>query len=148
MIARVETELPRSAENVWRALLKRDTFLYITRGILGFRGTERWPEVFREGMEIRTRLVFFHLVPAWKHTLRVIEVDEEKLTLASEESGGPIQRWNHRIWVESIAQDRCRYTDEIEIKAGLFTVLIWAYAHAFYRYRQSRWRRFAKDLPE
>ena len=70
MIARIETELPSSAEKAWQALLKRDTFLYITRGTLGFQGSERWPEAFHEGIEIETRLVFFHLVPAWKHTLR------------------------------------------------------------------------------
>ena len=146
MIARIQTELPSSAEKVWQALLKRDTFLYITRGMLSFRRADQWPEVFQEGVEIETRLVFFHLIPGWKHRLRVVKVDEEKLEVASEEGGWVIRRWNHRIWVERGTEQRCRYTDEIEIRAGLLTSMIWAYAQIFYRYRQSRWRRLAKVL--
>jgi hypothetical protein len=149
MIARIRTELPSSAEKAWQALLKRDTldtFLYISRGMLGFQGADQWPEVFREGLEVKTRLVFFHLVPGWKHKLRIVRIDEEKLELASEEEGWIVRQWNHRILVERGAGQRCRYTDEIEIRAGLLTGMIWVYAQLFYRYRQSRWRRLAKVL--
>ncbi|MGD8244871.1 MAG: hypothetical protein PVI63_06740 [Anaerolineae bacterium] len=146
MIARIQTELPSPAEKVWQALLKRDTFLYITRGMLGFQGADQWPEVFGEGLEIETRLVFLHLIPGWKHRLRVVRIDEEKREMASEEEGGLIQQWNHRIFVERVAAQRCRYTDEIDIEAGLLTGIVWVYAHIFYRYRQARWRRLAKGL--
>lgn len=146
MIARIQTELPSSAEKVWEALLKRDTLLYITRGILGFRGADQWPEVFQEGIEVETQLVFFHLVPGWKNRLRIVRIEKEKLKLASEEGGGIIQQWNHRMLVERKTAQRCQYTDEIEIRAGVLTVVIWAYAHVYYRYRQSRWRQLAKVL--
>jgi hypothetical protein len=146
MIARIQTKLPSSAEKVWQALLKRDTFLYVTRGMLGFRGADQWPEVFQEGVEVETRLVFFHLVPGWKHRLRVVRIDKEKLELTSEEGGGTIRQWNHRILVGRETAERCQYTDEIEIRAGVLTVVIWAYAQVFYRYRQSRWRQLAKVL--
>lgn len=146
MIARIETELPTSAEQAWEALLKRDTFLFITRGVLGFRGADQWPNAFHEGVEIETRLVFLHLIPAWKHTLRVVKVDEENLELVSHETGGIVRRWNHRILLESIGEERCRYLDEIDIDAGLPTPLVWVYAHLFYRYRQRRWRRLARTL--
>lgn len=146
MIARIETGLPNSAEKVWEALLQRDTFLYITRGMLGFRGSDQWPEVFRQGIEIETRLVFWHVIPGWKHTMRIVKVDEENLELVSEESGGPVRQWNHRICLERHGAQRCRYTDEINIEAGLLTPAIWAFAQLFYRYRQMRWRRLAGTL--
>lgn len=146
MKAVVETDLPSSAEAVWSALLKRDTFLAITRGMLGFRGTDEWPETFEEGLVIETRLVFFHLIPAWRHTLRIVRVDEETLTLASEEKGGPISRWNHRIFAEEGSEQRCHYRDEIDIEAGILTPAIWAFAQVFYRYRQRRWRHLARTL--
>ncbi len=146
MIARIDTDLPASADDVWHTLLRRDTFLHITRGLLGFRGSETWPEVFQEGTVIKTRLLFFHVIPGWQHTLTVVQVDQEHLTLASEEGGGVVRTWNHRIWLEPMTDSRCRYTDEIEIEAGPFTPLIWAWAHVFYRYRQRRWRRLARDL--
>ena len=146
MIARIDTYLPASAEKVWRTLLRRDTFLHITRGMLGFRGSDAWPERFWEGTVIHTRLLFFHAIPGWMHTLTVVHVDRENLVLTSEESGGIVKTWNHRIRVEPQNDDHCRYTDEIEIEAGPFTPLIWAWAHVFYRYRQHRWRRLARDL--
>jgi hypothetical protein len=146
VIARIDTYLPAAAEKVWRTLLRRDTFLHITHGMLGFRGSESWPEVFREGTVIHTRLLFFHVIPGWKHALRVVRVDRDTFTLLSEESGGIVKAWNHRIRLEPQSHDRCRYTDEIDIEAGLFTPLIWVWAHIFYRYRQHRWRRLARDL--
>jgi hypothetical protein len=146
MMAKIQTELPSSAAKVWQALLKRDTFLYITRGMLGFRQTDQWPRTFRKEVQIETRLFFFHLIPGWKHRLRIVKVDEEQRELVSEEQGFIIRQWNHRISLQKESAQRCRYTDEIEIKAGLLTPLIWAYAHLFYRYRQRRWRRLAKRL--
>lgn len=140
MIARISTTLPAPAEYVWSLLRKRDTFLYITRGALGFDNSEDWPEEFREGEEIETRLALFHLIPAWKHRLRLASVDAERFEALSRESGGPVRVWNHRIHLEP-ADARCRYTDEIEIKAGLLTPAVWTFAHLFYRYRQTRWRR-------
>ena len=146
MLATIETYLPSSAEKVWEALLRRDTFLYVTSGMLGFRGRERWPDVFHQGMEIETRLVFWHLIPGWKHTLRIVRVDKESKELVSEESGGPVQKWNHRIRLEREAAQKCNYTDEVEIEAGPLTAVIWAFAQVFYRYRQMRWRRLARTL--
>jgi len=109
MLATIETYLPSSAEKVWEALLRRDTFLYVTSGMLGFRGRERWPDVFHQGMEIETRLVFWHLIPGWKHTLRIVWVDKESKELVSEESGGPVQKWNHGIRLEREAAQKCNY---------------------------------------
>jgi hypothetical protein len=146
MKAIIETDLPSAAETVWSALLKRDTFLTITRGMLGFRGADQWPETFEEGLVIETRLVFFHVIPAWTHTLRIVEVDAETLMLASEEQGGPIRRWNHRIFLEARTERRCHYRDEIDIEAGVLTPAVWAFAQLFYRYRQRRWRRLARTL--
>ena len=34
-----------------------------------------------------------------------------------------------------------RYTDEVSIDAGLFTLPIYIYAFIFYSYRQMRWRK-------
>ncbi len=146
MKATIRTELPCAAEKVWLTLLKRDTFLYITRGMMGFQGSERWPEEFREGMQLDTRLFLFHVIPGWRHTLRVVKVDGENMVLTSEVGGGIVRQWDHRILVQSRSAVRCQYIDEIEIDAGLLTAAIGMFAHVFYRYRQSRWRRLARSL--
>ncbi len=141
MIASIKTTFNCSADTAWNLLKKRDTFLYITWGFLGFSGAEKWPEAFQTGLVIRTRLFFFHILPAWKHVLRIIRIDDQKHELYSNESGGPIKTWNHLIRIEPDTESRCRYLDQLEIHAGILTFFIWGYAHIFYRYRQYRWKR-------
>jgi hypothetical protein len=114
--------------------------------MLGFAGAEQWSELFEEGQVLETRLLFFNVIPAWKHKLRLIEVDPENMNISSQEEGGPVRRWNHRKWIEAVSAKSCLYTDEIDIDAGLLTWLIWAYAHVFYRYRQRRMRHLAACL--
>lgn len=148
MIARISTELDAPAEAVWTALKRKATFLHVTRGFMGFRGAREWPEEWREGSEVRARLLFFHLIPGWEHKLRVIRIDEDKREIVSSEQGGFVETWNHALRVEPIRATRSRYTDEIEIRAGFLTPLVWAFAHVFYRYRQMRWRELARLLAD
>ncbi len=92
MIARIETTLPLPADQVWALLVKRDTFLYITRGAFRFSGSDRWPEEFRLGQEVDTRLIFFGVIPAWRHKLRIVRVDRQARRVDSLEQGGFIRR--------------------------------------------------------
>ena len=146
MIATIRTLLDVPADTAWGALKKRDTFLYITFGFLGFTGSKEWPDEFYPEMEIQTRYVFFHLIPAWKHTLHVARIDDRVKELYSNEKGGLARTWNHLISMEPTGDNRCRYTDRIEIDAGIFTGLVWLYAHIFYRYRHKRWKRLIRNL--
>jgi hypothetical protein len=125
---------------------KADTLRYITRGVLGFRPLAPVPETLGAGDVVRIRLLFFHLLPAWKHEIRIVEVDEDARQITTAEHGGAIKTWNHVIKVEPGVDSRARYTDRIEIEAGPLTALVWAYAQLFYRYRQRRWRRLARTL--
>jgi len=141
MIATIQTSFDTSAEKVWKTLKKKKTFLFITRGFLGFIGAKNWPEEFYEGLEIDTRFVFFHILPAWKHHLRVVKLDNHNKELYSNENGGLIKIWNHLIKIVPETDQRCKYTDQVEIKAGFLTPVVWAYAHVFYRYRHYRWKK-------
>lgn len=147
MIARVSTQLDAPPDAVWSALKKKATFLHVTRGAVSFPGSEDWPKEFQEGQRVIARMVFFGVIPApWAHELRVVSVDEERRELLSNEGGGPLETWNHRIRVEPLPGDRTLYTDEIEIRAGALTLPVWIFAHLFYRYRQARWRGLARLL--
>ena len=67
MIARIQTSLPSSAVKAWPLLIQRDAFLDVTRGMLGFAGAEQWSELFEKGQVLETKLLFFNVIPAWKH---------------------------------------------------------------------------------
>ena len=146
MIVRVSTNLNTPTDKAWGAVKRPATLVRVARGMLGFAGSDSFPEEWREGHALKTRLLFFHLIPSWRHNLRVVKIDEEKREIVSNESGGPVRRWNHLIRVEPTRDGRSRYTDEIDIDAGLLTPFVWGFASVFYRYRQMRWRRLAVSL--
>ncbi len=65
--------------------------------------------------------------------------------LVSHESGVLVDTWDHAIRVEAIDDDRRRYTDALDLRAGAFTPLVWLFAHGFYRYRHWRWRAWLRE---
>jgi ligand-binding SRPBCC domain-containing protein len=146
MLVRVTTRLPAPRDLVWDTVKRTDTLRYITRGLLGFRVEGGAPERLAEAETYRMRLLFFGLLPAWRHEIRVTRLDEATHEIRTEERGGPIRTWRHRIAVDEEGWGSTRYLDEIEIQAGVLTPLVWFYAHVFYRYRQMRWRRLARRL--
>ena len=144
MLVRAATVLELPAGRAWELLKRRDTFLFLTRGAMRYDGADAWPEtLMAPGVEIHTVVRPFGLPPGTPHTFRIVRVDEDAMEIETRESGGVIRVWNHAMKVEPIADDRCRYRDRIEIRAGLLTPLVWLFASLFYRYRQARWRRLA-----
>ena len=145
MVVRISTSLNTSAERAWVAVKQTVTLTYVTRGLLGF-ARDAFPEEWREGAVVQTRLFLFGLIPLWVHELRLVRVDDANRELYTNERGGVISEWNHLIRVEPQSGTGCRYTDRVEIKAGLLTPVIWLYAQIFYRYRQMRWHGLARHL--
>ncbi len=146
MIAKISTHLDTTADRAWKAVKRSATLLHVARGLLGFARSSTFPEEWREGDLVRTRLVFFHLLPAWwVHEMRVVRLDDRNREIYTNEGGGLVPVWNHRITITAVSEASCRYTDEIEIRAGFLTPLVCLYAHIFYRYRQMRWRRLARS---
>jgi ligand-binding SRPBCC domain-containing protein len=141
----VTTDLDAPAAQVWAAVQSPATLLHLTRGLLGFsldEGAGTWTV----GQTVTPRLYLFGVMPVWRHRLTVADVDHQRMRLRSEESGGPVRTWNHHITVTPLDVDRCRYTDAIDIDAGMLTAPVRMFAHLFYRVRQRRWRRLAPVL--
>lgn len=135
--------------DVMAAVARVDTLRRLTRGLLaidaydGSSLPERWPT---DGAPVELRVRPFHLPIGWRHTIRVVEADASDGSLRTEEGGGIVRRWSHRIGVQPLSARRCRYTDTIDLDAGVLTLPIWAWASLFYRVRQHRWRRLAVEL--
>ncbi|MBX7168018.1 MAG: hypothetical protein K1X74_16910 [Pirellulales bacterium] len=148
MNLRLTTLLDTSAPRAWDALLCIETFTEVTRGLLGFRVLEGPPPTgnWEPGARWELRIYLAGLLPAWRHELSIIAIDPGTLTMRTRERGGPLRVWNHTLHLAPIDEQRCRYTDEVEIDAGLMTPLAWLIASVFFRYRQWRWRRLARRL--
>lgn len=143
-LVRVSTQLEAAPEKVWNAVQSYSTLRHVMRGLIGFAGS--MPDRVQAGDSVDVRLWFFHLLPAWRHTIGIEAVNAPLRTIQSRETGGLVKRWDHLIRVSPGREGQTDYTDEIEIEAGVFTPLVCLWAHAQYRYRQWRWRAFAKLL--
>jgi hypothetical protein len=152
----VSTELPTDADRVWAAMKQPTTFLYVTRGLFGMPALARRSEPVRAGEAGSGWLFAFHVVPAYRHTIEVVEVDDETRTLRTHEHGGVLRRWDHVLHAEPASEGRsggtppagsgprCRYTDTVTIDAGRLTSVVAAMAVGIYRYRQRRWHRLVR----
>ena len=140
------TRLHASASRVWEELQRLSTFAYVASGLLGFRLDGPVEDRFVAGHVYRGRLWLGHIVPAWQHQIKIIRVDAGSREILTNESGGPLRVWNHRLSVAEESADSCLYTDEIELDAGWLTLPTWVMADLFFRYRQARWRRLAARL--
>jgi len=147
MIVYRTSTLDASAEQAWQALKLRDTFLFITRGVMSYRGSESWPELLMSpGVEIWTVVYLLGFLPGTVHTFKIVSVDDTAREINTNEHGGLICIWNHTMKIDPVSDLCCRYSDRIEIDAGSLTPVMWSFAHFFYRYRQRRLKILAADL--
>ncbi|MGH9242850.1 MAG: hypothetical protein ACRD29_00715 [Acidimicrobiales bacterium] len=135
----VDTELPTDADRVWSAMKHQASFLYVARGLFGMPALTGRTEPVRPGESGTGWLFAFHVLPAYRHTIEVVEVDDATRTIRSHEYGGVLRRWDHVLHVEPVAPGRCRYSDTVTIDAGPLTPLVAFVSVGIYRYRQRRW---------
>ena len=143
---RVRSRLAAPADQIWQLLLSKKTFLFITEGMMTFTDSEDWPEpLFSSDTKIDTKVCLFGRGPASPHQVRILRVDEVKQEIDTEESGGLVSVWNHRMRVDAVSREESLYTDHIELQAGLITPLVWPFAFLYYRYRHRRWRKLLAE---
>lgn len=137
----VDTILPTDAERVWRAMKQIPTFLYVCRGLFGVPALAGRTEPFGAGYHGSGWLFAFHVIPAYRHTIEVLEVDDATCTIRTHEYGGVLKSWDHTLHVEPGAEHTCRYSDTVEIDAGRWTGIVVVLARGIYAYRHRRWRK-------
>lgn len=142
----IRTELGADADVVFDAVTTVDAFRLVTAGLLTYLPARDRTGRLHEGLEMRGWLLLGGVLPFSRHRITIERIDHASRTMCSDEGGGLIRSWRHRITVTPAGPGRCRYEDEIDIEAGVLTPAISAFAAAFYRLRQRRWRRLAPLL--
>lgn len=144
MTVTVRTDLPIPAEHACQLARKPALLNHVLWPWWTVSPLTPLPEQVAEGDEIVVRLRFLGFVRGWTHTIRVERLAPQEIV--SREHGGPVSTWNHRLTFEPTAPSSCRYTDAVEVRAGLATPIAVLCAHLIYRYRQARWRALARVL--
>jgi hypothetical protein len=144
MKAKISTIIATNEKKMWEELQKTCSLLYVASPILIFkpRQGKELPEKWEIDKPYQLRIHAFGFVPLGKHDIVVKIIDSHKKEIFTNESGAFAKTWNHFIRIEKRDESTIRYSDEIEIKAGILTVFIWLFAHAFYRHRQRKWKRW------
>jgi hypothetical protein len=140
----VHTDLPTTADKVWQAMQHPAAFLYVIRGLFGFPALTGRTEPIHHGERGTGWLLLFHVIPLARHTIHVVEVDQDTRTLRTREHGGILRAWNHTLHVKPTGDHSCRYSDTVDIDAGPFTGLVALAAVGIYRYRQRRWHKLVQ----
>lgn len=145
------TELDCSHERVWEGVRNTHLLAYVSAPILYFEPVQpkRLPTTWRPANYL-VRLKFLGLIPIGLHWI-MISFPRRRETGYGQEFvirdngfGKLAKKWDHRITIQPTYDGKTRYTDEVDIEAGLLTLVIWAFSQVFYRHRQKRWRELVK----
>jgi len=150
MLARISTIFDCTVEHLWKEISRPASLRFVAAPLLHFEplvagdaSPERSAGLDGDWVVGKTyplRLSLFGFLPAGEHRITLVRIEREANLIESQESGALAPVWNHTIRFHALGNGRLHYTDEIEIQAGLLTVVIWMFAHLFYRHRQRRWK--------
>jgi len=107
-----------------------------------------YPVQWQNG-RFRVHMKLFHIIPFGRQYINIEKIkenDPDEYIIRDNGSGDIVQKWDHLIYI-SVTENAKRtvYVDEIEIKAGILTIFVWAFAHIFYRWRQYRWKQLIRN---
>lgn len=143
-MARIEltSHLSAPPEIVWEHVQTSALLDYIAAPVVRFEpAAGAFPARWSEG-DYRARMRAFGLVPIGEQTIGIEypQSDGKMWVLRDNGHGSLIKRWDHWIFVEP-ASDGTRYTDRVEIEAGILTPFVVLFARVFYAHRQRRWKK-------
>ena len=148
MKVHVESVLDCPAPEVWNELLNSSSFVHIIKPLVYTKpvSPSRYPDRWYEGLELVIKPYLFSFLPMSKKTILIEKVDHDSLFMQTREFDAMVKVWDHAISVKSHGNNQSKYSDTIEIKAGILTPLVWLFAKWFYRHRQNRWKDLASGI--
>jgi hypothetical protein len=78
--------------------------------------------------------------------MEVVRLDTDNYSLESFEYGGLVKAYRHKIEVVSTVKHSCRYTDHLNLDAGIFTPVVFPSFKKLYEQRhEKRMARLRKE---
>ena len=142
-IVRRSSTLPIPADQAFELAQKVELFQYVVAPFIQIRSLHM-PDGVSPGATVSGRLWWFGIVPSWQHHITIVAIADREIY--TNEHGGPVRTWNHRLTFEPLGDDRCRYTDEIELGDALHDAGTRLFARLMFRHRHRRWATLAGVL--
>jgi hypothetical protein len=140
---RLSTDLPIPADVAFTLAQKAELFKFVVSPIIRVPRLGM-PDRIEPGAEGSARLWWLGVIPTWRHYIRLVRVGDNEIY--TNEHGGPVRTWNHRLTFEPLTPTSCRYTDEIETDPGLHGLATRVFIHLIFRFRHRRWRTLGRIL--
>lgn len=139
----ITTSLDASPDRDWEALNTPRLFLFVAHPVVRFAAVKprKLPQCWENGdyvLEMRG----FGLLPLGTQVISISRPPSrgDERALLDDGHSTIIRRWRHLMTVAPEG-DGTRYTDRIEIDAGVITPVVVVFARLFFAHRQRRWRR-------
>jgi hypothetical protein len=139
MKASTTSIVPAPQARVWELLQKSSTLVFVAKPWVTFSSAHPFPENWEVGVRYETLVHPFNAKSGSPYQITFSMIDVNTHHMATSESGGLIKEWNHSMSVESVSDTHCRYTDTVDVKAGLLTPPLWVYVKLYYQHRHKRW---------
>jgi len=107
------------ADRVWADLISYDALAKSMKGSLTYIGLPDGEAQVGDDFEVELKIWGWLPVGRWR--MRVVERDDASRVMRSEEGGGVVRRYHHRLMVKPTGPATSCYEDLIELEAGLFT---------------------------
>lgn len=136
---------PANKGEVFQKLRKLKSLQYIAYPYATFSPIDGIDNMLWEpGSTSSFRFCLFGIVPFGTHTIHVIRFSIED-GIYTQERNEHVPVWNHEIILEDMPDNRCIYTDKVDIDAGWKTIFVWLWANCFYAHRQKKWIKLLED---
>ena len=137
----VSSELNIDITKAWNEIQKSSLLEFVCKGKVRFKPIDtKFPKLWKKDMLIKAKMLIYGFIPfGGIHTFNFKTIDAENFTVLTNEKNSIVKIWNHGIFMEQIDENRIKYTDEIELYAGILTGFIANWAESFYKHRQKRW---------
>ena len=118
----ISQEYPVNIQTLWNDILDFQALSDSMEGALSYEGLPTEP--VSEGERIVVWLKRWGWLPMGTWTIDIIQRDDENYILESREFGNVIRCHHHVLKVVALDDQRCRYTDYLDVDAGVFTPMV------------------------
>mgnify|MGYP000122912528 FL=1 len=133
-------------ENIWCKIQDIETLREICKPKASFISYGNIPPVWKEGETFYFKMFLHRFIPIGKHAINIIKIDKKAREIVSNEYNKRVTIWNHYINMEDVSPNVTRYTDMVDLYAGGLTALAAWWTLNFYKHRQKKWQKIAKNL--
>lgn len=144
-MVRVTSIFNCDSKKLFSEIKKTKSLFYIAKPLIKFvhKPVSLLPEKWKDG-KYPFKMYFLGFIPLGTQWI-VITIDDSNRCITDNGYSRFIKKWDHKIFVKEIGNEKTLYIDEINISAGILTPFKVLFAHTFYRLRQRNWKKLINN---